>query len=459
MGKRNVKKNVNQDTTKTFLEMPVVNLKAAGIDVGSRSFFVCVGQGPSDVREFGVFTCDLHDIANYLRDLGYETVAMESTGFYWKQLFVLLQDYGLDVILVNARHIKNVKGRKTDVVDSRWIQLLHSLGLLSASFQPDIATQELRTYARQRQYLIEQSAQQVLRMNKNLTLMNLQLKSVLRDLTGLTGISIVESILRGVRDPIQLSTLVHPNCHRPKEDFVKALQGNFREEYLFELQQCYDSYKHIQKQIHECDIKIALLLEQTAVPKTDEFNSVYKAPKKIKFKNCPPSTIAKNVFKLTGGIELLNVPGVNTGTILTLVSEIGLDLSKFKTAKHFCSWLGLVPNNKITGGRVVSSHTEKKKNRVALAFRDAANAVERIVTDNPLKAFLKRTASKKSRVVAITATARKIATIIWVMITRKIQYQNHLTAPDQTLLRSKKIRICRRIMQEFNIQSNEVTFT
>lgn len=459
MGNRNVKKNVNQDTSKTFLEMPVVNLKAAGIDVGSRSFFVCVGQGPSDVREFGVFTCDLHQIANYLKDLGYETVAMESTGFYWKQLFVLLQDYGLDVILVNARHIKNVKGRKTDVVDSRWIQLLHSLGLLSASFQPDIATQELRTYARQRQYLIEQSAQQVLRMNKNLTLMNLQLKSVLRDLTGLTGISIIESILRGVRDSIQLATLAHPNCHRPKEDFVKALQGNFREEYLFELQQCYDSYKHIQKQIHECDIKIALLLEQTAVPKTDECNSVYKAPKKIKFKNCPPPTIAKNVFKLTGGIELLNVPGVNTGTILTLVSEIGLDLSKFKTAKHFCSWLGLVPNNKITGGKVISSHTEKKKNRVALAFRDAANAVERIATDNPLKAFLKRMASKKSRVVAITATARKIATIIWVMITRKIQYQNHLTAPDQALLRNKKIRICKRIMQEFNIQSNEVTFT
>ncbi|MEO5603362.1 MAG: transposase [Cyclobacteriaceae bacterium] len=240
-----------------------MNLKAAGIDVGSRSFFVCVGQGPSDVREFGVFTCDLHNIANYLKDLGYETVAMESTGFYWKQLFVLLQDYGLDVILVNARHIKNVKGRKTDVVDSRWIQLLHSLGLLSASFQPDIATQELRTYARQRQYLIEQSAQQVLRTNKNLTLMNLQLKSVLRDLTGLTGISIVESILRGTRDPIQLATLAHPNCHRPKEDFVKALQGNFPEEYLFELQQCYDSYKHIQKQIHECDIKIALLLEET----------------------------------------------------------------------------------------------------------------------------------------------------------------------------------------------------
>ncbi|MEO5603361.1 MAG: transposase [Cyclobacteriaceae bacterium] len=147
--------------------------------------------------------------------------------------------------------------------------------------------------------------------------------------------------------------------------------------------------------------------KQTAVPKTNEGNSVYKPPKKIKFKNCPPPTIAKNVFKLTGGIELLNVPGVNTGTILTLVSEIGLDLSKFKTAKHFCSWLGLVPNNKITGGKVISSHIEKKKNRVALAFRDAANAVERIATDNPLKAFLKRTASKKSRVVAITATARK----------------------------------------------------
>jgi len=160
------KKNVNQDTSKTFVEMPIVNLKAAGVDVGSRSYFVCVGQGANDVREFGVFTCDLHEIATYLKNLGFQTVAMESTGFYWKQLFVLLQDYGLEVILVNARHIKNVKGRKTDVVDSRWIQLLHSLGLLSASFQPDLMTEELRTYTRQRQYLIQHASQQVLKMNK-----------------------------------------------------------------------------------------------------------------------------------------------------------------------------------------------------------------------------------------------------------------------------------------------------
>lgn len=468
MGKKNVKKNVKQDTSKTFLEMPVVNPKAAGVDVGSRSFFVCVGQGSEDVREYGVFTCDLHDIAKYLKDLGYITVAMESTGFYWKQLFVLLQDYGFEVILVNARHIKNVKGRKTDVVDSRWLQLLHSLGLLSASFQPDAMTQELRTYTRQRQYLLQQSAQQVLRVNKNLTLMNLQLKPVLRDLVGLTGKKIIEAILNGSRDPFELAELIHPNCQHSKNDFIKALEGNYRDEYIFELQQCYDSYLHLQKQINQCDSKIATLLEHFVFlkesdktnqnPKINPTQTKYKAPKRIKYKNCPPVNIAADVFKLADGIELLNIPGVNTGTILSLISEIGLDLSKFKTAKHFCSWLGLAPNNKITGGKVISSHTEKKKNRVALAFRDAANAVERISGNNPLKLFLKRIAAKKSRSVAITATARKIATIIWVMLTEKVQYNYKAAAEDQTIIRNKKIKTLQRIIQEFKIQSNEIAF-
>jgi len=370
--KRSKKRTVTQDVSKTFIEMPVVNPKAAGIDVGSRSFFVCVGQGPMDVREFGVFTCDLHDIAKYLKDKDYTTVAMESTGFYWKQLFVMLQDYGFEVILVNARHIKNVKGRKTDVVDSRWIQLLHSLGLLSASFQPDMMTEELRTYCRQRQYLLEQSAQQVLRLNKNLTLMNLQLKPVLRDLVGLTGKKIIEAILSGNRNPFQMAELIHPNCHHSKDDFIKALEGNYRDEYLFELKQCYETYLHIQTHINQCDNKIESLLEHFVFLKDKNKKEAsiikYKAPKNIKFKNCPPPKLAENVFILSGGIELLEIPGVNTGTILTLISEVGLDLSKFKTAKHFCSWLGLAPNNKITGGKIISSHTEKKKNRIAFVF-------------------------------------------------------------------------------------------
>jgi len=462
------KKTVKQDTTKTFVEMPVINPKAAGIDVGSRSFFVCVGQGPSDVREFGVFTCDLHDIAKYLKELGYTTVAMESTGFYWKQLFVLLQDYGIEVILVNARHIKNVKGRKTDVIDSRWIQLLHSLGLLSASFQPDIMTEELRTYTRQRQYLLEQSSQQVLRINKNLTLMNLILKPVLRDLVGATGKKIIEAILGGTRDPFKLAELIHPNCHHSKDDFIKALEGNYRDEYIFELQQCYDSYLHFQAQVKKCDGKISELLEQfVSLKKCETKNDPrqgkpikpkYKAPKTIKFKNCPPVSLAENVFNLTGGIELLKIPGVNTGTILSLVSEVGLDLSKFKTAKHFCSWLGLAPNNKITGSRMISSHTEKKKNRVALAFRDAANSVERIVANNPLKSFMKRIASRKSRAVAITATARKIASIVWVMLTKKVQFNHDLATEYQVILRKQKIKTLQRIINEFGVFSTEVKF-
>jgi len=461
------KKNVNQDTSKTFMEMPIVNLKAAGVDVGSRSYFVCVGQGANDVREFGIFTCDLHEIALYLRNLGVQTVAMESTGFYWKQLFVLLQDYGLEVILVNARHIKNVKGRKTDVVDSRWIQLLHSLGLLSASFQPDLMTEELRTYTRQRQYLIQHASQQVLKMNKNLTLMNLQLKPVLRDLVGLSGRTLIEAILNGKRDPQYLASLIHPSCKHPTNDFVNALDGNYREEYLFELQQSYDSYKHFQHQVEECDLKINLLLQRSVEIKDNYPPQIYSSaekkaskyipPKNINYKNCPPTQMAEYVYHLSG-VELLNIPGVNTGTILTLISEVGLDLSKFKTAKHFTSWLGLSPNNRITGGKIISSHTDSKKNRIALAFRDAANSLDRIVIDNQLKSFFKRLSAKKSRLVAITATARKIAIIVWNMLTKKEEYNPLATARNEEFLRKKKMKSIQRFINEYGIKQNELAF-
>jgi len=444
------KKNVNQDTTKTFMEMPIINLKAAGVDVGSRSFFVCVGQGANDVREFGIFTCDLHEIASYLKNLGIQTVAMESTGFYWKQLFVLLQDYGFEAILVNARHIKNVKGRKTDVVDSRWIQLLHSLGLLSASFQPDIMTEELRTYTRQRQYLIQHASQQVLKMNKNLTLMNLQLKPILRDLVGITGRRLVEGILNGKRDPKELANLIHPNCKHSPQDFIKALEGNYRDEYLFELEQSYDSYNHFQHQIANCDEKINLLLQKSVEIKENSASllktqrSKYKPPKNINYKNCPPTQMAEHVYNLCG-VELLNIPGINTGTMLTLISEVGLDLSKFKTAKHFTSWLGLAPNNRITGGKVISSHTDSKKNRIALI-------------DNPLKAFFRRMAAKKSRLVAITATARKIAIIVWNMLSKKEEYSPLATAKKEEFLRKKKMKNIQRTIKEYGIKKDELTF-
>ena len=392
---------------------------------------------------------------------------MESTGFYWKPLFVLLQDYGFEVILVNARHIKNVKGRKTDVVDSRWIQLLHSLGLLSASFQPDLMTEELRTYTRQRQYLMQHASQQVLKMNKNLTLMNLQLKPILRDLVGLTGRRLTEAILCGKRDPQELAMLIHPNCKHSPEDFIKALDGNYREEYLFELQQSYYSYNHFQQQIAKCDEKINLLLQQFVEIKENlspsKYSSVkkqaarYKPPKIINYKNCPPTQMAEHVYRLCG-VELLNIPGVNTGTILTLISEVGLDLSKFKSAKHFTSWLGLAPNNKITGGKVISSHTDSKKNRIAIAFRDAANSLDRIVMHNQLKAFFIRIAVKKGRSVAITATARKIAIIVWNMLMKKEEYNPAATAKNEEFFRKRKMKNIQKIINEYGIKQHELAF-
>lgn len=219
-----------------MISMPVVNPHAAGIDIGSKSHFVCVSQ--DNVKEYSVFTADLHEIAKHLLSHDVKTVALESTGFYWRPLFILLLDYGFEVFLVNARHVKNVKGHKTDVVDSKWLQLIHSIGLLSNSFQPDVFTHNLRTYTRHRKSLIEDASKYIAKMNKVLVLMNIQLKAVLRDITGESGTRVIEAILKGERDAKKLEGLVSLQCESDRRDIEKALTGDWRREYMFELQQC-----------------------------------------------------------------------------------------------------------------------------------------------------------------------------------------------------------------------------
>jgi transposase len=304
--------------------LPVVHPNAAGIDIGSRTHYVAIGQNPEDVRSFGCYTEDLIKASKWLKENGITNIAMESTGNYWKGLFQQLQHDGFEVILVNGKHTKNVTGRKTDVQDSQWIQRLHSLGLLSGSFLPDEFTGQLRQYVRQRQHLIEQGAVYIKKMKQALMLMNVRLDVALRDIAGKSGTAIVEAILEGKRDPVFLASLADWRVKKSQQEIALSLEGNWRAEYLFELQMSYDLYKVFQQKIESIDkIVEALLQEQmvqmeTKVPLPDEPKRI----KKKKNKNAPKMDLQKISTTLTGGINLFAIEGVSDSTVLALILHI-----------------------------------------------------------------------------------------------------------------------------------------
>jgi hypothetical protein len=260
------------------MELEVINPHCAGIDVGSRSHFVAIGQDVSDVKEFGVYADDLTEICLWLKSEGISSVAMESTGPYWQNLYVELSKYGFDLVLANGKFTKNAKGKKTDVKDSRWIQKLHALGLLTSSFLPDETTEQLRTYCRQRTNWLNMAAECSSKMQKYLKLLNFRLDVVVKDVCGLTGLAIIEDICKGNLDPIQLSEHRHYNCKRSKEEIAKALKGNNREDYLFGLKQEYESYQFIQSKILGCDKQIDKFMREQI--NTDPLKKNYRPQRK-----------------------------------------------------------------------------------------------------------------------------------------------------------------------------------
>jgi transposase len=443
-------KKVKQSADK-MISMPVVNPHAAGIDLGSKSHFVCVAQ--DNVKEFGVFTADLHEIAHHLQNHEVQTVAIESTGFYWRPMYLMLLDYGFEVILVNARHLKNVKGHKTDVVDSKWLQLLHSIGLLSNSFQPDSFTHELRVLTRHRKSLIDDASRFISKMNKILVLMNIQLHVVLRDITGQSGLKVIEAILRGEKDPKKLSELVSYKVKARREEIEKALTGSYRKEYLFELSHCYQLYMEYWQKIAETDLQIEELLKISVSNKP--VNNNYQSPKNKQYqKNDPNFNVGRYAHQMSNGVELLNINGVGSSTVLTLISETGMDLSKFKTAKHFASWLGFAPNRKITGGKVISSHTRKKTNPLAKVIRDAANAAGN--SKSRLGDFFRHLAYRKGRSIAIAATARKIAVIIYNMLTQGKEFCYEYAQEDIQHLKISKLKTIVKTLKKYDISKNDL---
>lgn len=381
---------------------------------------------------------------------------MESTGTYWQSLFTTLQSVGLEVILCNGKFTKNIKGKKTDVKDCQWIQKLHTLGLLSGSFLPDEATEQLRTYCRHRANLLEQAADTSRKMQKYLRLLNLRLDVVVKDVTGLTGLTIIDAICKGEISPEKLASFRHGNCKKSEQEIAKALQSNGRKDFLFSLTHEYQLYQIFQKKINECDKQIQKLLNEQ-IKNDDNKKQHYidgKAHKRIN-KNNPDINMNLLSYQYFEGVDLLAIEGVSHSTVLTLMSEVGHGINKFESAKQFASWLRLAPNNKISGGRILSNRIPKGSNRLKIALRNAANAVGNL-KDTALSNFFKRIAFRKGRTSAISATARKLAVIIWNMLVKKVPYKPDTDYEFLDQKRKRKVMEMKKLIHKFDITPDDL---
>lgn len=437
-------------------EMKIINPHAAGVDVGSKSHYVAIGQNIEDVKEFGIYSSDHESIIKYLRENNIITIAMESTGSYWQTLFFTLQKAGFEVLLVSGHQTKNVRA-KTDVKDCQWIQKLHSLGLLRGCFLPDDSTNRLRILNRHRSSLVEQSAKMTNKMQKSLRLMNLRLDVVLSDITGKSGIAIIEAILSGERSGSVLASYADRRVRKKPKEIADALHGQWNSEYLYELKDCYELYMLLQEKIKFCDQKISDLLVEFTKDVYCDWNNISLTKKQVKGKNQPKFDLPKLCYKYYG-VDLFAVESISMNTVLTLITEIGLGIYKFKTAKQFAAFLRLSPNNRVSGGKIISSRTRKGSNKLALALRNAANTIDR-KKEGSLMLFFKRIAYRKGRAAAITATARKLAVIIWNMIVKKQPYKPLEENAYKENLKEKAIKNMKRRMKKLGITTTELSMT
>ena len=389
----------------------VIHPHAAGIDVGASFHVVAVGAQADDqpVRTFQSFTQDLLALADWLKQVGVTTVAMESTGVYWVPVYELLEERGFEVLLVNARFAKNVPGRKTDVSDAQWLQQLHSFGLLRSSFRPRDAIVRLRTYLRHRERLSQNAAGHIQRMQKALVLMNVQLQHVVTDVTGVTGMRIIRAIAGGCTDPATLAAMRHDRCYNSVSIIEQALTGQYRPDNVFILRQELALYDFYQEQIRACDCEIETVLKELNQGLEAPPEHIPKRRHRIAKQEIAFDARAE-LYKLVGR-DITQIHGIGTSVALTLVGECGDDMTKWPTAKHFTSWLGLAPGNKISGGRLLSSRTQRNSNRASNALRLAAVGVGRAQT--ALGAFYRRLGARVGKAKAVTATARKIAILFY----------------------------------------------
>jgi transposase len=423
MGRKGRTPTLTQPDTQTDA-WPTVNANAAGIDIGTEQIWVCVpcGRDAESVRCFGTFTPDLQHLAEWLKKCGVATVAMESTGVYWIPLYELLEESGFVVALVNPTHLNRVPGRKSDTQDCQWIQRLHGFGLLSPSFRPTEEICTLRAYVRQRANLIKYRAAHIQHMQKALSLMNVQLALVLSDIVGATGLAIIRAIVAGERDPMKLAALRDRRCKHPESQIIKALTGHYRREHVFALKQALAVYDSYSQQIAECDAETEEYLKSVDTVTTDDPPPLPASKDNSHCKNAPGYDARTLLYRITG-VDLVAITGLNENSVQTILSEVGTDMSRFPSEKHFCSWLGLAPHHSITGGKVLSRHTVKTANRAGQVFRIAAQAVGRSL-DSVYGAFYRRMKAKLGPQRATVATAHKLARAFYHMLKHRVPFQD-----------------------------------
>lgn len=427
----------------------VLHPNAAGIDLGSREHWVALppGRAAQSVRSFACFTEDLQAMAKWLRTHEIETVAIESTGVYWVPVFQMLERHGIDVQLVNAKHLKTVPGRKTDIQDCQWLQLLHEEGLLRGSFRPADAICVIRSYVRQRDTLVGESSRHVQRMQKALEQMNVQLHKVVSDITGETGLAIIKAILVGQRDPHLLAALRNYRCRRRPEEIAKALVGDWRDEHLFCLRQELDAYEFVQTQIAAC--------EQAALQALATLDTKVDAANLPSAKSKSADTPTRRALFIATGVDLTKISGLAPTTVQTLIAEIGVDATRWPNEKAFASWCGTAPKNKITGGKRFKTAKQSGAQRVAQTFRVAAQTLANSHT--ALGGFYRRMRSRKGPTFANAATANKLAKLFYRMLRHGEEFVDQGADAYET---KHKERVVRGALQKlrrlgYSVQLNE----
>jgi len=451
--KRPVGKQKSSAQTKVdWKALEIVHPNAAGIDVGGSEHWVAISPDRDrvPVRRFGCFTADLREMARWLVEKGVRSVAMQSTGVYWMPVFEVLEQHGLEVYLVNAQHTKNVPGRKSDVQECQWLLKLHAFGLLNNSFQPTDQIRVARTLWRQRGNLVAQASRAIQRMQKVLIEMNVQLSSVLSDISGISGMSMIAAILDGERDPWTLAALVQPEVKATRKDIAKSLEGNWREELLFILRQDVELYGIYHKKIDDCDLQLRKHLESFGSVVDLKTQPLGPRPKGKKgSKNAPKFDLRTELYRVTG-IDWAQVNGIDVLTAQTVIAECGAGLSAFASEKKFASWLGLVPTNEQSGGKILNRRTRKVVNRATVALRNAATTLLR--SRSYLGAQYRRLRTRLGAPKAITAMARKLACLFYRLIKHGQQYVDKGNEYYEAKYREQQIRSLTKRAQKLGFQ-------
>lgn len=439
--------SIKRKVRKLPAELARVNLDAAGIDIGSASHFVAVPEGRDNetVKEFKSFTADLYELANWLERCKIKTVAMESTGIYWIPLFEILEARGFEVRLVNPKHLKNVPGRKSDVLDCQWLQQLHTFGLLLGSFRPERQICELRAYTRQRDGLVKSISSHILSMQKALGLMNIQLHNVLSDITGQTGFQIIRAIVAGERSAKKLAAFRDRRCKQSMDVIEKSLVGNYKSEHVFKLRQELTLYDKFQELLAECDQAIEACLQSFEEKGDVATKPLAPVQKQKRRKNELYFDARESLYKMIG-VDVTRIDGIHTYSALKIIGEIGLDMTRWPTANHFSSWLGLAPGTKISGGKRLSGKTKPSANRAAEVFRVSAFALSN--SSSALGAFFRRMRAKLGAPKAITATAHKIARLFYTMIRFGKDYEDTGATYYEEQYRNRVIKNMQRKAQQ-----------